>query len=184
MFVGRSPVHDRDKEFYAAFVSARYSSLYRTAYLLTGDHHTAEDVVQSALIKVYVSWRRVRAANRSESYARRIVVNEVVSLHRRRWTHEVRSDRPDELARAGSHAGPEEAVVATHAAWVALATLTPRQRAVLVLRYYEDMSETEIAATLGIAAGTVKAHAHAALVALRARVPVEAGATINKRDWT
>ena len=184
MFVGRVPVQDRDKELFAAFVSARYSSLYRTAYLLTGNHHTAEDVVQAALIKVYVSWRRVRAADRPESYARRVVVNEVVSLRRRRWTHDVMSDRPGELAEAGSNPGPEQAVVDTHAVWEALATLTPRQRAVLVLRYYEDMSEAEIAAILDIAPGTVKAHAHAALVALRAKVPVDAGASTNKRDWS
>ena len=75
-----------ERVLYVEFVSARYASLYRTAYLLTGNHHTAEDLVQTVLTKVYVSWGRVRRTERPESYARRMLANEAVSLHRHRWT--------------------------------------------------------------------------------------------------
>ena len=164
-------MRERERVLYVEFASARYASLYRTAYLLTGNHHTAEDLVQTVLTKVYASWGRVRRTDRPESYARRMLINEALSLHRHRWTTEVSTARPAALAHAGSHAGPEQAVTDTQMVWHALTQLTPKQRAVVVLRYYEDLSEREIAAVLQIAPGTVKSHAHAALLALSAQLP-------------
>jgi len=166
-------VRERERVRYVKFVQGRYAALYRTAFLLTGNHHTAEDLVQTTLTKVYLSWGRVMRADRPESYVRRVLANEAISFHRRRWTREVPSDIPAELARAGVQAGPEENVVDTQAVWQALGKLTARQRAVVVLRYYEDLSEAEIAHVLDIAPGTVKGHARAALAALGDHLPAE-----------
>ena len=177
-------MRERERVLYVEFVSARYASLYRMAYLLTGNHHTAEDLVQTVLTKVYVSWGRVRRAERPESYARRMLANEAVSLHRHRWTTEVSTARPAAVAHAGSHGGPEQAVTDTHMVWQALARLTPKQRAVLVLRYYEDLSEAQIAAVLQIAPGTVKSHAHAALLALSTHLPDGPHGSAHEQEQT
>ena len=164
----------REEEKYVRFVRERHAGLYRTAFLLTGNHHTAEDAVQSTLVKVYGSWSRVRRADRPVAYVHRMLSNEVVSMHRRRSAGEVPTERPQDLPRARAQVGPEERVVDAHTVWQALGSLSERQRAVLVLRYYADLSEAEIADTLGIAPGTVKAHAHAALAVL--------GATLRAAD--
>ena len=156
----------REREEYVRFVQARYASLYRAALLLTGNHHTAEDVVQATWVKAYASWPRVRRADRPVAYVHRMLANEVVSTRRRRSAHEVPTDRPGELAGAVIQVGPEDAVVEAQVVFAALATLTERQRAVVVLRYYADLTEAEIADALGIAPGTVKGHARAALAAL------------------
>ena len=161
---------ERERAEYVEFVEARYQSLCRTAYLLTGNRSGAEDLVQTVLAKVYVSWSKARRAANVEAYVRRALVNESISLSRRRWTTELVSDEVVAL-RAPLAGGVAEGVVESPAMWQALGELSGRQRAVMVLRYYEDLTEAEIAETLGIAPGTVKAHAHAGLVALAARVP-------------
>jgi len=161
-------VRAREEERYVRFVQERHASLYRTAFLLTGNHHTAEDLVQLTLVKVFASWSRVRRAERPVAYVHRMLANEVVSMHRRRAAHEVPTERPQDLPGARRQVGPEERVVDAQTVRHALGALSERQRAVLVLRYYADLSEAEIADTLGVAPGTVKAHAHAALAALGA----------------
>ena len=166
----------REREEYVDFVEARYQSLLRTAYLLTGSRPAAEDLLQAVLTNLYVSWSKARRAASVEAYARRSLVNESISQHRRRWTTEVVSDDVvDMVSPVG--AGPADAVVETHAMWQALTGLTGRQRAVIVLRYYEDLTEAEIARVLGISPGSVKGHARAALAALAARVPDAAAVT-------
>ena len=155
----------RERDEYVRFVQARHASLYRAALLLTGNHHTAEDVVQATWVKVYASWPRVRRADRPVAYVHRMLANEVISSRRRRSAHEVPTDRPGELG-AVTQVGPEDAVVDARVVFAALATLTERQRAVVVLRYYADLTEAEIADVLGVAPGTVKGHARAALTAL------------------
>jgi len=159
-------VRAREEERYVRFVQERHAALYRTAFLLTGNHHTAEDAVQSTLLKVYGSWSRVRRAERPVAYVQRMLANEVVSMHRRRSAGEIPTDRTQDLSGAHWQAGPEDRVVVAQTVWHALGALSERQRAVVVLRYYADLSEAEIADTLGIAPGTVKSHAHAALAAL------------------
>jgi RNA polymerase sigma-70 factor (sigma-E family) len=159
-------VRAREEERYVQFVAERHAGLYRTAFLLTGNHHSAQDAVQSTLVKVYLSWNRVRRADRPVAYVHRMLANEVASMHRRRAAAEVPTERPQDLPSARHQAGPEERLVQAQTLWGALQNLTERQRAVVVLRYYADLSEAEIADTLGIAPGTVKAHAHAALAAL------------------
>jgi RNA polymerase sigma-70 factor (sigma-E family) len=157
---------DRDAEF-AAYMTARQPSLLRTAYLLTGERQSAEDLVQTAFAKLYLSWDRVQRRELVDGYVRRILVNEHSSLWRRAWKRrEVSSDRlPD---RPGAPDRPDEGEGA--ALWRFVQTLPRRQRAVIVLRYYEELSEAETAEALGISVGTVKSQASRALAALRSRV--------------
>lgn len=155
---------DPEQEFAEAF-SALWPRLYRTAYGVAGDRGVAEDAVQTAFAKAYASWSRVRAADRPEAYLRRMVINEVLGSRRSGWwrrerVHEVVED-------AAVSPSPEAGVADRDAVWTAVQSLPVRQRAVIVLRYYEDLSEAEIAATLGCSRGTVKSQASAALANLR-----------------
>jgi RNA polymerase sigma-70 factor (sigma-E family) len=159
---------------YDELYAALWPRLVRTAYAVSGDLGLAEDAVQTAFAKAYGSWRRIARMRAPEAYLRRMAVNEVLNdrrLARRR--HELTSAEPPERA---TPAGVDDAL-AHGDMWRALSTLPPRQRAVLVLRYYEDLSEQQIAATLGCRPGTVKSQASAALAALRGRLdhPTRAG---------
>ena len=148
---------------FAEFVAARHPALLRTAYLLTGHAQDAEDLVQTTLVKVVPQWRRI--ADNPEPYVRRVMVNENVSRwRRRRWREQSTDDLPETLA---SDPDVAELLVVRDA----LARLAPRQRAVLVLRYYEGLSEAEIARQLSIAPGTVKSQARDGLARLRAALP-------------
>ncbi|MFT3873045.1 MAG: SigE family RNA polymerase sigma factor [Nocardioides sp.] len=153
------------------FYRATWPRLYRTALAVAGDAATAEDALQAAYARAYASWRRVRSAEHPVAYVRRIVVHEVVSTRRRAWTRRERpSASPPEPAdrAAPSTASPAEHKVTEHdAVWRAVLALPVRQRAIVVLRYYEELSEEEIAAVLGCARGTVKSQASAALANLR-----------------
>jgi RNA polymerase sigma-70 factor (sigma-E family) len=147
---------------FAEFVGSRQAALLRTAYLLTGQAQDAEDLVQTTLIKVVPQWRRIR--DNPEPYVRRVLVNENVSRwRRRRWREHATGVLPEVLV----HEPDATELVAVRDA---LRSLPPRQRAVLVLRYYEGLSEAEIAATLGISAGSVKTHAHRGLATLAERL--------------
>jgi len=155
---------DRDDAF-DAYVLARKASLVRTAYLLCGDLATAEDLVQDTLAKLYVSWHRVQRRESLDGYVRRILVNEHHSLWRRGWKlREVPSNVVPELARADELPAPD----VERQVWSKVCSLPPRQRAVIVLRFYEDLSEREIASTLGVSPGTVKSQCSKALAHLRA----------------
>jgi DNA-directed RNA polymerase specialized sigma24 family protein len=123
---------------YDEFVATRWTPLYRTAYLLTGSHADAEDLAQTALVKAYLSWSKVTGAASPDAYVRRILTNAFLS-----------GRRPLRVTR--EH----------------LAALPPRQRAVVVLRYYEDLSEQQIADALGCSTGTVKSTASDALKNLK-----------------
>lgn len=151
---------DQEQEFEAWAVS-RQRGFLRAAILLTGEQSSAEDLVQDALLKVADRWSRLRH-EAPDAYARRVIYNGAVSRWRRRRRETPTSDLPD----AGAP-GHSEAWVAGADVRAALQALTPRQRAVLVLRYYEDQSEAQIAQTLGVTAGTVKSQAHVALRRLR-----------------
>ncbi len=158
-------VADRDADF-AAYMTARQPSLLRTAYLLTGDRHTAEDLVQTAFAKLYLSWDRVQRRELVDGYVRRILVNEHNSLWRRPFKRRevISRDLPD------THAPDRHDDGESAALWRFVQTLPRKQRAVIVLRYYEDLSEAETAAVLGISVGTVKSQASRALAAMRSRV--------------
>ncbi len=144
-------------------MAARYDALLRTAYLLTGDHHDAEDLLQQSLVKAVGAWSRV--VGDPEPYVRTILVRQNVSRWRRRRWREVHTDLVPE--RAEEDAGVEDRLRLQ----AALARLAPRQRAVIVLRYYEDLTELQTAEALGIAVGTVKSQARDALKRLREAVP-------------
>lgn len=145
------------------FVVARRDALLRTAYLLTGDHHDAEDLVQSALIKVVPKWARIK--DHPESYVRRVLARESVNRWRGRRWREVTTDAVPEAMHQN---GTETAGSADRIALLEdLRRLSPRQRAVLVLRYFDDLTEADTAAALGISVGTVKSHARDALARLR-----------------
>nr|WP_227463565.1 SigE family RNA polymerase sigma factor [Nocardioides lijunqiniae] len=143
----------------------------RTAYLMTGSHEDAEDLLQVALVKAVPQWRRIR--DRPEPYVRRILARESISRWRRRRWREIGTD---ELPETGTH---DADVDQREDLRRALLTLAPRQRAVVVLRYYEDLSEAQTAEALGIAVGTVKSHARDALARLRTLVPDLDEATVG-----
>jgi RNA polymerase sigma-70 factor (sigma-E family) len=151
-----------DADDFAEFVAARSGALLRTAYLLTGDHQDAEDLVQTALIKAVPKWRRLRD---HEPYVRRILVNESISRWRRgRW-------RETPIAEPRERATTDPDLTEGIALREALGALAPRQRAVIVLRYFDDLTEAQTAEVLGIRVGTVKSQARDALARLRTLVP-------------
>ena len=139
------------------FVVARRDALLRTAYLLTGDHHDAEDLVQSALIKVVPKWARIKG--RPEPYVRRVLARESASRWRGRRWREVTTDVVPESVH---HDSTDRIALLED-----LRRLSPRQRAVIVLRYFDDLGEADTAAALGISVGTVKSHVRDALERLR-----------------
>ncbi|MFE6333480.1 SigE family RNA polymerase sigma factor [Streptomyces sp. NPDC057798] len=153
-------LEDRFQEF----VRARWSRLVRTAYLLTGDAHHAEDLTQTALAKAYRSWRRVARSDNPEAYVRRMLVSCNSDRYRKRRVPESLTAAPPETAgRDEAYAWADE----RSALLPALAQLPPRQRAVVVLRYWEDLSEAEVADALGCSPGTVKSQASKGLAKLR-----------------
>jgi RNA polymerase sigma-70 factor (sigma-E family) len=159
-------VPEHDITSFDAFVVSVWPRLYRTAFALTGNRHDADDLLQAAFARTYRSWHRVRDADRPEAYVHRVIVNEAVSARRRPWRRERSWAVPPE------HPAAEPAEVGhLDGVWGALLALPPRQRAILVLRYYEDLSEADIAETLGIARGSVKSQASAGLRALRRHLP-------------
>ena len=157
----------RDADF-AAYLAARQPSLLRTAYLLTGNRHDAEDLVQTAFAKLYLSWDKVRDQGSMDAYVRRILVNEHNSLWRRAWKRREHSQETPVLDRPVHDAYDEGA---RSALWDVVQTLPRKARAVVVLRYYEELTEAEVADVLGITVGTVKSQASRALATLRTRTP-------------
>jgi RNA polymerase sigma-70 factor (sigma-E family) len=168
----------RDADF-AAYLAARQASLLRTAYLLTGNRHDAEDLVQTAFAKLYLSWDKVRDQGAIDGYVRRILVNEHNSLWRRAWKRRESSQEHTVLDRP-VHDEYDEGTGS--ALWDVVQTLPRKARAVVVLRYYEEMSEAETAAVLGISVGTVKSQTSRALAALRARAPQTLDPRISEED--
>jgi RNA polymerase sigma-70 factor (sigma-E family) len=149
-----------DEEF-SQFVQGAWAGLYRTAYLLVGDAGLAEDLVQTALAKTYAAWSSVRDVHAAPGFARTTLVNTAASWFRR---HSWRNELPTEsLPDRGHEADPSD----RPAVMDALAQLAPRQRAVVVLRFYEDLSVAETARALGCSEGTVKSQTSKALDTLR-----------------
>ena len=150
------------------FVAARSSTLLRTAYLLTRDHALAEDLLQTALTKAWFSWSRIE--DRPEPYVRKILVNTFASWWRRKWNGEQAfAEPPEPETGPTAHGGHDEHGRADqrHDLWEAMGRLPRRQRAVVVLRFVEDLSEAETARLLGVSTGTVKSQTSKALAKLR-----------------
>lgn len=153
----------RDADF-ADYLAARRSGLLRTAYAITGDLHDAEDVLQTVLAKAYLAWGRI---DDPDAYCRRAIINEHNSLWRRAFKRrETAVEWLPEDARTDAY---DDGTATT--LWQFVQTLPRRQRAVVVLRYYEELSESEVAEALGISVGTVKSQCSRALAALRERTP-------------
>jgi RNA polymerase sigma-70 factor (sigma-E family) len=147
------------------FVVARSERLLRTAYLLTRDHALAEDLLQTALAKAWSSWHRIEAD--PESYTRRIIVNTFSTWWRRRWNGELPTEELPEPSGSNPHHASGPDVAASTDLWDAVGRLPKRQRAVVVLRFYEDMSEAATAEALGVSPGTIKSQTAKALAKLR-----------------
>ena len=155
-------MNDRDAA-YVEFVAARQDHLRRVALAVTGDWHTADDVLQTALLKLYFAWPRIRSDGSPEAYARRIIMRCDVDRRRRPWRRERPSDDlPD--ASAVEQTGLEE----RSELFDALQSLPTQQRKVVVLRHWLGLSVRETAAELGITEGTVKSHSSRGLTALEA----------------
>ncbi len=153
-----------DAPTFEEYAGTAWPSLYRSAYLLTGNHADAEDIAQQTLMKAYRSWSRVKDSDSPAAYVRRILTNTYLSERRPKGRRlEVLTDEPPEPVHSPG-GGPEDRM----ALWPHVTSLPPRQRAVIVLRYYEELSEQEIAEALGCSRGNVKSTAHHALKALRA----------------
>lgn len=154
-------MHPRGAAAVAAFddfVAARSRALLRTAYLLTHDHALAEDLVQTTLAKAWFSWKRI--SGDPEPYVRKILVNTYATWWRRKWNGEQPTEELPERA------APETATEPTDL-WVAMERLPRRMRAVIVLRYFEDLTEAQTADALGCSVGTVKSQTSKALAKLR-----------------
>jgi RNA polymerase sigma-70 factor (sigma-E family) len=152
------------------FVRSRTTSLLRAAYLLTGDQHLAEDLVQSALARTHRAWKTLHRSGNAEAYTRKIMYHLQVSWWRRNKVAEsISSDVPEPRRGQGGDMADHLSIRLTLRQ--ALAKLTPKQRAVLVLRFYEDRSEAEAAAILDLNIGTIKSQTAKALSRLRVVAP-------------
>lgn len=154
---------ESDQDAFSSWAAACQPSLLRTAVLLTGDHHRAEDLVQEALTKVALRWRRLRNED-PDAYARRIIVHDNISWWRRHRRDSVTHTESPVLS---AYPTVDRRLMLRQA----LSRLTPRQRSVVVLRYYTDLSERETAELMGTSVGTVKSQAHLALGRLRDGAP-------------
>jgi RNA polymerase sigma-70 factor (sigma-E family) len=150
-------------EEFAAFYVATWPRLFRTTYAVAGDRQRTEDALQTAYAQAWSRWSRVSAADDPVAYVRRMAVNAALARHRGSSAR-----RETSVASPPDTPAPDLGLVDRDATWQAIRALPPRQRAVVVLRYYEDLSEREIAAALGCRPGTVKSQASAALATLRA----------------
>ncbi|KAA1421580.1 SigE family RNA polymerase sigma factor [Nocardioides humilatus] len=156
---------------YVDYVTARREHLRRVAYALCGDWHRADDLLQTALVKLYVAWPRVRRTGSEDAYVRRILVRASIDESRRPWRRERPTDTlPDRPA--AEPTSPED----RSELFAALQALPPQQRATVVLRHWLGLSVADTAAELGISEGTVKSHTSRGLAALRGTLePSETG---------
>ncbi|GGO06261.1 SigE family RNA polymerase sigma factor [Micromonospora parathelypteridis] len=152
---------------YEEFADTRLTPLLRYAVMLTGDSHQAQDLVQETMVRVQLNWRRVARADSPERYVRRMLTNQYVDWRRGSWVRRVllRAEPDPTLPAPTDHA---QSAVERDQIWSWLSRLPRRQRAALVLRYYEDLPDVEIADILDCAVGTVRSSISRALATLRA----------------
>ena len=169
-----------DVDDFREYVASRLEGLRRTAYLLCGDWHTADDVVSAALVRLYRHWRRVSTVDNVDAYVRRTLLRTWLNERRRPWRREVLAGEaiPDP---ASPRAGPEAAVTDRMTVLALLAELPPKRRAVLVLRYFNDLSVEETAKALDVSPGTVKSQTARALEVLRGRLEPALGVEGERR---
>lgn len=155
-----------DELTFGEFMAARWGPLYRTAYLLTGDRHEAEDLLQGALARTCLKWNGIRDKRAADSYVRQAMVNQMARHWRRRGRELVTDEVPDR-----GHGGGVDVRADHLALWEEIRKLPPRMRATLVLRYVEDLTEEATARQLGCSVGSVKSQTHHAIRRLRAALP-------------
>lgn len=153
-----------DAAAFDAYVNDRGSSFLRFAYVLSGDYHLAEDLVQEALVKVHRRWSKLQDVQQPGAYVRKAILNQYLSWRRRRSSSEQPEMLEEESIQRPDHA---ERVADRDELWTALAGLPRQQRAVLVLRFYEDMDDDEIAGLIGCSPRTVRSHASRGLARMR-----------------
>ena len=163
------------------YLGARLPALLRFAVMLTGDPHLAEDVVQETMVKAHLHWRRVQAADVPDRYVKRMLTNTYLSWRRVGWLRRAVpvADVPERWLHERVVPDPAESSVLRQDLWARLATLPRRQRAAIVLRYYEDLSDADIAEVLGCTAGTVRSHISRAIESLRRSAD---GSVLVERD--
>ncbi|MET8151896.1 SigE family RNA polymerase sigma factor [Actinoplanes sp. NPDC049668] len=151
---------------YEEFADSRLGALLRYAVMLTGDEHTAQDLVQETMVRVQLNWRRVARSDSPDGYVRKMLTNQFIDLRRGSWLKRVllRAEPAPVRAQPGDHA---DETAERDRVWSMLAGLPRQQRAALVLRYYEDLPDGDIAEVLGCAVGTVRSSISRALAALR-----------------
>ncbi|MEU4621056.1 SigE family RNA polymerase sigma factor [Actinoplanes sp. NPDC023801] len=156
---------------YEEFADSRLSALLRYAVMLTGDPATAQDLVQETMVRVQLNWRRVARSDSPDGYVRRILTNQFIDLRRGSWWRRVllRADPDPSVPVASDHADES---AERDRMWSLLAKLPRRQRAALVLRYYEDLPDQAIADILGCPVGTVRSAISRGLGTLRAELVV------------
>jgi RNA polymerase sigma-70 factor (sigma-E family) len=156
-------VRQRDTLAFSEFVEHRSHALLRTAYLLVGDHQLAQDLVQEALVKTLIAWPRLRDSSKLDGYVRRTLVTTAIGWRRRRSFHERPAEfLPDTPTVDGADVVPTHQLLIAH-----LRRLPPRQRAAIVLRFYEDLSLAQTAEVMGCSVGAVKSHVSVGLSRLR-----------------
>jgi RNA polymerase sigma-70 factor (sigma-E family) len=148
---------------FVSYYNARAEHLRTTAYLLCGDWHLAQDLTQLTFTKLYRAWHRIERHDTIDQYARRVLLRAYLDERRRPWRREVPTEILDPTLPAAPHDSPDERM----ALKAALSHLAPRQRAVLVLRFWVDLPVAQVAEVLGCSAGTVKSQTSDALAALR-----------------
>jgi RNA polymerase sigma-70 factor (sigma-E family) len=161
---------------FSAYVAARRPQLFRTACLLCGDPHRAEDVVQDALVRLYAAWDRVARMDNIDGYVRRVIVNADYSDRRRPWRRERATEAPDVPLHPGFPVEDADAIRS------ALRALPPGQRRVIVLRHIWNLTVEETAAELWISTGTVKSQSAAALASLRKALTPAFGTALGKAE--
>jgi RNA polymerase sigma-70 factor (sigma-E family) len=155
----------REPEGFRDYVAARSTALLRTAWLLTGDWFLAQDLVQDALTRTWLRWDRVQRRDAPDAYVRKVMLSIYLSWRRRRWNGEIAAASLPEMP---DPADTYAAADLRQSLQRALAALGARQRAVVVLRFFDDLTETQVADTMGCSVGTVKSQSAKALARLRA----------------
>lgn len=159
------------------FIHGRRQRLFRSAFLLCGDRHEADDLVQSTLLKVVMAWRRLERIDNVEAYARRTLLSVFISSQRRMWRREAPfGELPERPTPTDDPSGIGAEVL------TALATLPIKQRAVLVLRYWEDLSVEATAEALGLRPGTVRSHASRGIATLRTAMSEVSSEAVRERE--
>ena len=153
-----------ERDEFSHFVTHSGPALFRAAFLLTGSEESSKDLVQAALMKVWLRWRRIRETESAFSYTRQVMLSLYLSWNRRKWTNEIPTV---DVPVVSTSADVSVAVLTRHVVLSALASLPKRQRAVVVLRFFDDLTEAQAAEILNCSRGTVKSQTSKALSRLR-----------------